>query len=185
MGLGAARPAWGQAAKPFTPRFTSIAAKSTERVLLLPGDGEERAKILPKRSCVRGRLLGGTQECGCSGFAGVGVLRALQAGWADVEEKEGWQDPSSSHPCVPSSIPPHSKAREQDRQGEPAITQDWKVLNWTQPLWGRSWPKSSTFHRGVFTLGEVLLNTWDDFFSICAQEEGAKIPDKAQPRTPH
>lgn len=87
---------------------------------------------------------------GCRGFTGVGVLRALQA---DVG---GGKVCRIHPPATPvCQAPSHPTARQGAGQARGACNNpSCKALNWTQPLWGRSWPKSSTFHKGVFTLGE-------------------------------
>lgn len=104
---------------------TFISAKSTEWVLLLPSNGEELAKNTSQKELHEIRAPRGDDDLavrGCSSFAGVGVLGPLQAGQAEVGEKEGLQELSpprppscAEHACSTSS---HAKAREQARRGD-------------------------------------------------------------------
>lgn len=80
---------------------TFISAKSTEWVLLLPSNGEELAKNTSQKELHEIRAPRGDDDLavrGCSSFAGVGVLGPLQAGQAEVGEKEGLQELSPPRP---------------------------------------------------------------------------------------
>lgn len=61
---------------------------------------------------------------GCSGFAGVGVLGPLQAGWADVGERD-----LMCRACLLNIFPCRGS-----RERGPCKDQSWKVIIWTRPL---------------------------------------------------